>query len=112
MVDDGLVDERAEQRSAAGLAQARLFDEQRTGLTRLALLLAGSRPVAEELVQDAFEQVVRRWDVIHTPAGYVRSAVISGARSWGRRRTPPPLDRRDVVRLDEEAVAGSGAVSD
>jgi RNA polymerase sigma factor (sigma-70 family) len=105
MVDDRLVDERAEQRSASGRAQARLFDEQRTGLTRLALLLTGSRPVAEELVQDAFEQVVRRWDVIHTPAGYVRSAVISGARSWGRRRTPPPLDRRDVVRLDEEAVA-------
>jgi hypothetical protein len=43
MVDDGLVDERAEQRSAAGLAQARLFDEQRTGLTRVAFLLTGSR---------------------------------------------------------------------
>lgn len=54
MVDDGLVDERAEQRGAAGLAQARLFDEQRTGLTRVAFLLTGSRPVAEELVQDAF----------------------------------------------------------
>ena len=56
-------------------------------------------------MQDAFEQLVRRWDEIHTPAGYVRSAVMSGAKSWGRRKAPPPVGRRDDVRLDEEAVA-------
>ena len=105
MVDDPLVDVNAELADATAQIQARLFDEQRAGLTRLAFLLTGSRQVAEELVQDAFEQVVRRWDVIHTPAGYVRSAVISGARSWGRRKKPLPVDRAGVVRLDEEAVA-------
>jgi len=105
MVDDPLVDESAIPRRAVELLQARLFDEQRAGLTRLAFLLTGSRPVAEELVQDAFEQVVRRWDVIHSPAGYVRTAVISGAKSWGRRKTPPTLGPLEVVRLDEEAVA-------
>jgi len=42
--------------------------------------------VAEELVQDAFEQVVRRWDSIDNPPGYLRVAVVNGARSWGRRR--------------------------
>lgn len=105
MVDDALVDVNGGLAGATRQIQARLFDEQRAGLTRLAFLLTGSRQVAEELVQDAFEQVVRRWDVIHTPAGYVRSAVISGARSWGRRKTPPPADRGGVVRLDEEAVA-------
>lgn len=105
MVDDSLVDESPDSRRTAGLTQAVLFEEQRTGLMRLAFLLTGSEPVAEELVQDAFEQVVRRWDMVHSPAGYVRSAVISGARSWGRRKTPPRVERRDPLQLDEEAVA-------
>ncbi len=105
MVNSRPVDESAGPHSAAELLQTRLFDEQRAALTRLAFLLTGSGPVAEELVQDAFEQVVRRWDVIHSPAGYVRTAVISGAKSWGRRKTPPTTERREAVHLDEEAVA-------
>lgn len=106
MVDDPPAQEWADSRTdEAARAQARLFREQRTGLTRLAFLLTCSVPVAEELVQEAFEQVVRRWDVVHSPAGYVRSAVISGARSWGRRRASPVVDRLEIVRLDEEAIA-------
>lgn len=108
MVDDPSLELSAAPvtaREVAGLAQARLFDDQRAGLTRLAFLLTGSRPVAEELVQDAFEQVVRRWDAIHAPAGYVRIAVISGARSWGRRKRPRVGEVRDDVRVDEEAIA-------
>ena len=105
MMDGRPVQESPGSRSSTELLQERLFDQQRAGLTRLAFLLTDSRPIAEELVQDAFEQVVRRWDVIHSPAGYVRTAVISGAKSWGRRKTRPTLERREVVSLDEEAVA-------
>lgn len=68
------------------VTQEELFASARVPMLRLAYLLTGSAAIAEELVQDAFEQVVRRWDTIEQPAGYLRVAVVNGARSWGRRR--------------------------
>ena len=56
--------------------------------------------------EDAFEQVVRRWSVIANPPGYLRIAVLNGARSWGRRahrRLPVPPTPH--IELDEEAIA-------
>lgn len=93
-------------RDDAGTAQAALYAEHALALQRLAFLLTGSTATAEELVQDAFEQVVRRWDVIDNPPGYLRVAVVNGARSWGRRahrRLPVPPTPR--VELDQEAIA-------
>lgn len=86
-------------------SQSTLFDEHRLDLVRLGFLLTGSRPIAEELVQDAFEQVVRRWDHIDRPAGYLRTAVVNGARSWGRRKVVPTGDRGELVQIDQEAIA-------
>jgi RNA polymerase sigma-70 factor (ECF subfamily) len=59
------------------------FDE----LSRLAYLLTGSSAVADEIAQDACEQVFRRWDDIDHPRAYARLAVLNGARQWGRRRS-------------------------
>jgi RNA polymerase sigma factor (sigma-70 family) len=95
----------AEAANADERSQTTLFADTRLGLTRLAFLLTGSRPIAEELVQDAFEQVVRRWDVVERPEGYLRVAVINGARSWSRRRFAPVEAIAHVVEIDQEAVA-------
>lgn len=67
--------------------------------------LAGAETVpAEEIVQDAFIQLYRRWSTVENPEGYLRVAVINGCRSWGRRRTlarrhdpptPPPEPSSD-----------------
>lgn len=109
MIDDPLLDSRCEEspdESDSDGATARLFRDEHLALTRFAFLLTGSNSVAEELVQDAFEQVVRRGAEIRSPGGYLRSAVVSGARSWGRRQQRwRQLDRPDPVVLDEEAVA-------
>jgi RNA polymerase sigma-70 factor (sigma-E family) len=68
---------------------AQLFRAERQGLLRLAMLLAGDRDVAEDLVQDAFLALHRRWSSLTEPAlaaGYLRVCVVNGARSLHRRR--------------------------
>ena len=109
MIDDPRLDSRCEcspDESGSADATAQLFRDEQLSLTRFAFLLTGSNSVAEELVQDAFEQVVRRGGEIRSPGGYLRSAVVSGARSWGRRQHRwRRLDPPGPVVLDEEAVA-------
>jgi RNA polymerase sigma factor (sigma-70 family) len=55
--------------------------------------------VAEELVQDAFVRVHRKWDQIEVPRAYLRTAVMNACRSHHRRRLlekarigHPPVD--------------------
>ncbi len=92
--------------SERALEQERLFTTQRPRLTRLAVLLCGSAADAEELVQNAFEQVVRRWDEVRVPEAYLRVAVVNGARSSGRRRRSfLPTGPAAVDGFDEDAVA-------
>lgn len=89
-----------------GDAQAALYDEQRIAMLRLGYLLTGSRSVAEELFHDAFAQVIRRWASIESPGGYLRTAMVNGARSWGRRRRPlPPSPPPEHPAIDPDAIA-------
>jgi RNA polymerase sigma-70 factor (sigma-E family) len=58
-------------------------------LVRLATLLTRDASVAEELVQDAYVALHRRWDSLADPAaahGYLRTTVINNARSALRHR--------------------------
>lgn len=76
-------------------------------MLRLGYLLTGSTRVAEELVQDGFEQLVRRWSEIRNPSAYLRLAVINGARSWGRRRRRvwrQPVEHHPAIDADAVAV--------
>jgi RNA polymerase sigma-70 factor (sigma-E family) len=54
-------------------------------LARLSLAV-GHGGGAEEIVQDAFVQLLRNWDRVESPAGWLRTAVVNGCRSAGRRR--------------------------
>ncbi len=69
-------------------AISQLYEQERHGLLRVALLLVGDRGVAEDLVQEAFVALQRRWDSLSdhsTAAGYLRVCVVNGARSVRRR---------------------------
>ena len=57
-----------------------------TPMVRLARGLVDTSECAEEIVQDAFVKVYERWDRLDEPAGYLRTAVVNGARSELRRR--------------------------
>lgn len=73
-----------------------LYADHWAGLTRLALLMLGDRPSAEDVVQDAFTQLYRRWDRLddHSRAlGYLRSSVLNGSRGVLRRRKVARLYR-------------------
>lgn len=65
---------------------ARLYDEHRVALVRLALLLVDDLPTAEDVVHDAFARMLGRQVHPAAASGYVRTAVVNGARSTLRRR--------------------------
>ncbi len=74
---------------AADVAIAELYAAHWTGLVRLAWLLLRDDLAAEEVVQDAFIAVHRRWDSLRnheSAAAYLRRAVVNGARSGLRHR--------------------------
>lgn len=72
-------------------------------LSRLAFLLTGSSAVADEIAQDACEQVYRRWAHVEHPRAYARAAVVNGARAWGRRRKRSRERPSDVRHAPAEA---------
>lgn len=72
----------------AAVAVTALYHEHALGLMRFARLLLGSPAGAEDVVQDAFCGLYRRWDHLDDKGnalGYVRSAVVNGCRSVQRR---------------------------
>ena len=90
---------------------------EQAALLRLAVLLAGDRGHAEDLVQTALMRTYRHWDRVSgrgDPTAYVRRAVVTAHTSWRRRLPsteqvvesvpdrPGPVDPRDD---DEELRA-------
>ena len=74
---------------SADVAIAELYAAHWTGLVRLAWLLLRDDLAAEEVVQDAFIAVHRRWHTLRnheSAAAYLRRAVVNGARSGLRHR--------------------------
>lgn len=72
-----------------------LYAEHALGLVRLAYLMLGSRPAAEDVVQDAFLGLYRHWPQLDDQSralGYLRSSVLNGCRSVLRRRRTVELD--------------------
>ena len=78
-----------------------LFDAERAGMVRLAFLMVGSEPLAEEIVQDAFAAVYLRWDRLDRPGAYLRRCVVNGARTSVRRRA---VERRHLRVVAEEGA--------
>jgi RNA polymerase sigma-70 factor (sigma-E family) len=66
-----------------------LFRTQRLQLVRLARLLVDDKETAEDVVQDAFAGLHRRWASLSSPeaaGAYLRTSVVNGSRSALRRR--------------------------
>jgi RNA polymerase sigma-70 factor (sigma-E family) len=79
--------EQAGQQDARQAVSA-LYEAHAVGLIRLAVVMLGDRPAAEDVVQEAFCGLYRRWGQLDDPGNaqrYVRSAVLNGCRSALRR---------------------------
>jgi RNA polymerase sigma-70 factor (sigma-E family) len=93
----------SEHQAAAGLTE--LFREHHLELVRLALLMVGDRATAEDVVQDVFERLHRRWHRLREPANglaYARSSVLNACRSVHRRSA---VARKHVPRLAADSAA-------
>jgi RNA polymerase sigma-70 factor (sigma-E family) len=82
-----------------------VYRERYVGLVRLAYLLLSSRHEAEEVVQEAFAALHRRWASVDVPGAYVRTAVVNGCRSRQRRAA---VERSTLYAADRDA-RGLGA---
>jgi RNA polymerase sigma-70 factor (sigma-E family) len=88
-----------EQARHAREAVTDLFRDHHLELVRLALVMVGDLATAEDVVQDAFERLQRRWHGLREPANsltYARSSVLNGCRSVHRRAA---VARRHVPEL-------------
>jgi RNA polymerase sigma-70 factor (sigma-E family) len=67
-----------------------LYQAHATGLVRLAMLMLGDQGAAEDVVQEAFLGLYRRWAALNDldrALAYVRSSVLNGCRDALRRRS-------------------------
>jgi RNA polymerase sigma-70 factor (sigma-E family) len=90
-----------------------LYAEHALGLVRLAVVVTGDRAAAEDIVQDAFFGLYRRWDGVPdmtSPLAYLRVSVMNGCRTALRRRSRLGLWSSAGFGgdLDEAALAESG----
>lgn len=91
--DDGVTAPPTRPGAADGVAE--LYRSHRLTMVRLALLLVDDLETAEDVVQDAFAALHRRWNSLSTTAaavGYLRVSVLNGSRSVLRRRRTARLN--------------------
>ncbi len=82
-----------------------LYEAHALGLVKLAVLMTGDQSTAEDVVQDAFLGLYRRWSALQSvdnALGYLRASVLNGSRSVHRLRF-----RRQVIALDPPRPADS-----
>jgi RNA polymerase sigma-70 factor (sigma-E family) len=104
-----------------------LYEANALGLIRMAYVMLGDQPSAEDVVQEAFCGLYRRWERLASTDGalyYVRASVLNGCRSALRRQAvrrgflqrtladPPPAASAESVVLGgaerEEVIQALG----
>lgn len=93
--------------TAAAQTVTELFREHHLELVHLAVVMVGDLATAEDIVQDVFERLHRRWHGLREPSralAYARLSVLNSCRSVHRRaavarkyapRLAPPRDATD-----------------
>jgi len=99
-------------KDSAEEAVGALYQASAPDLIRLAYVIVGDRPTAEDVVQEAFCGLYRRWDRLDgadAASYYVRASVLNGCRSVLRRRA---VRRRGMAEVRRRSLAErSSAVS-
>ena len=84
-----------------------LYEAHALSLARLALLMLGDPDAAQDVVQDAFLGLYRRWDKLASadiaPA-YLRASVLNGCRTLLKRRSRPVFRAADGPQEPAEAA--------
>jgi RNA polymerase sigma-70 factor (sigma-E family) len=94
---------------------AALYQAHALGLVKLAKIMLGDQSVAEDIVQDAFLGLYRKWPSLEDQdraLGYLRASVVNGCRTAHRGRTRRDRALRltpragDIVSAEESALIG------
>ncbi len=92
-----------------------LYRDRYRSMVEIARLTTGSNTLAEELVQDAFVDLYRRYDKIDRPDAYLRRAVINRCTSWVRRRATERRHseqaRPETTWTDPDTIAVTTAIA-
>ena len=113
-----IADTRVPPGAAASVAA--LYAEHALGLVRLAVVVTGDRAAAEDIVQDAFLGLYRRWDRLPdltAPLAYLRVSVMNGCRTALRRRArlrlwPGAGPGGDLDEAAPDGLGGPAGVAD
>ncbi len=95
----------------AAAAVTGLYQAHALGLIRLAHIMLGDRQNAEDVVQEAFCGLYRRWGELSDTGNalpYVRSSVLNGCRSVLRRRSRREEPGQPTPEASAEAAVLSG----
>lgn len=98
--------------ASADAAVAALYEANVLALSRLAYLMLGDQASAEDVVQEAFCGLYRRWDRLRDSTRavyYLRSSVLNGCRSVLRHRSSRrggPLDQQPVLSAEAAVLGG------
>jgi len=90
-----------------------LYQGHALSLTRLAYVMLGDRPAAEDVVQEAFLGLYRRWSQLRDTAsapGYLRASVLNGCRMVLRSRAR--RDDRAAGELPWESAEATALVGE
>jgi RNA polymerase sigma-70 factor (sigma-E family) len=115
MKSHGVSEQSAPPQLAAGAgaeaAVTALYQANALSLIRLAYIMLGDLPSAEDVVQEAFYGLYRRWDRLTDASGalyYVRASVLNGCRSVLRKRA---VRRRSLAYQPSAASAEAVVLS-
>jgi RNA polymerase sigma-70 factor (sigma-E family) len=89
-----------------------LYEAHALGMIRLAHIMLGDQQGAEDVVQDAFYGLYRRWSGLSDPGNavhYVRSSVLNGCRTVLRRRASSQASR-DLLGQQQAVISAESAV--
>ena len=107
---DSLTEPRRAAPETARQHVTALYRAHALGLVRLAVLMVGDQATAEDVVQDAFLALYRRWPTLKDPAralAYARASVLNGCRMVHRahsRHDGIVLAAPDDIRSAEETA--------
>jgi RNA polymerase sigma-70 factor (ECF subfamily) len=82
-----------------------LFESEHPAVLRMAYLMLGRTGEAEEVAQEAFTELLLRWESIRNPEGFLRTVAVNRCRDIGRRRTVRDRALRRI-RTREAPIAG------
>jgi RNA polymerase sigma-70 factor (sigma-E family) len=85
MMDQGVIPPGVHASGRADDRFAAFFRGSYAGAVRLAHLLTGTNVAAEDIAQEAFARLHRRFGAVEHPDRYLRTAVVNLTRDWMRR---------------------------